>query len=371
MKILFAARGLYPEFTGGSHKYNKSLLERLAQYDTEIDVIHPGKDLHFQKESNIHEFTLSYGRNAFTYSKNIKKFLANRYYDVGYSDGFSLWQHFKKSAFPCIFNHHGFHFLGSYSSVESGRASIFQGIKERAADLLRDRIARNNIKHADHVVSMYPKMTDILINRYKCPKSKLLFSSIGIDSETISIEQHKEKLPRSFLFVGNLIQRKGLSYLINAVNGISDEIRLYIAGEGPLKEQLKRISDPEKVEFLGKLEEIELNDWYQKVEAFVFPGLDEAGPIVILEAMKNGLPVISTDVGIVPDAVDENNGYIIRPGNSDELRKRIQDFLLLSTEQKRSMGEHSQAKVREKFSWDRVADQFYQDLKTIVSKPAK
>jgi glycosyltransferase involved in cell wall biosynthesis len=370
LKILFAARGIYPEFTGGSHKHNQSLLIRLAQYDTEIDVIHPGKDQHFRKESNIHEITLPYGKNAYTYSKNIKKFLANRSYDVGYSDGFSLWQYLKKSEFPCIFNHHGFHFLGSYSSTKEGKLFSYQNIKERAVDLLRDRIARKNIQHADHVVSMYPKMTDMLINRYKCPENKLLFSSIGIDTGTIPAEDPDKRLPRSFLFVGNLIHRKGLWYLIDAVNSFPEEIRLYIAGEGPLEEKLKRISDPEKIEFLGKLEEKELNDWYRKAGAFVFPGLDEAGPIVILEAMLNRLPIISTEVGIVPEAVDNKNGYIVRPGSSDELRNRIRDFLQLSNEQKRSMGEHSQTRVIEKFSWDKVAERFYQDLKTIASKSA-
>jgi glycosyltransferase involved in cell wall biosynthesis len=368
MKILFAARGLYPEFTGGSHKYNHSLIKNLAKYDIEIDVIHPGKDMHFQSEGSIREYTLSYGRNAYTYSKNIKKFLSNRTYDVGYSDGFSLWQYLKMRKFPCIFNHHGFHFLESYSSTETARIHFFQEIKDRTANLLRDRIARYNIRYADFIVSMYPKMTDILINKYKCSKSKLLFSSIGIDTETVSTETKEEKLPRSFLFVGNLIHRKGLAYLIDAVNNISEDMQLFIAGEGPLREKLKSISKPEKIVFLGRLEEKELNSWYRKVEAFVFPGLDEAGPIVILEAMKNRLPIISTKVGIVPEVVDENNGYIIRPGSAADLKKGICDFLLLSTEQKESMGNHSYFRVKKRFSWDKVADRFYQDLVTIVSK---
>ena len=140
------------------------------------------------------------------------------------------------------------------------------------------------------------------------------------------------------------------------------------SGYNPTSNNTIFISNPEKIVFLGKLEEKELNAWYQKVEAFVFPGLDEAGPIVILEAMKNRLPIISTKVGIVTEVVDEKNGYIVRPGSSADLKKRICDFLLLSTEQKKSMGEHSYAKVKKRFSWDKVADRFYQDLIRIASK---
>ena len=137
---------------------------------------------------------------------------------------------------------------------------------------------------------------------------------------------------------GRLSEQKNQKFLIDTVGELSKEIhdlRLIILGDGPLKAELsdyiREAGLNEIVELVGNVENIE--DYYAKADIFALSSLYEGVPLVILEAMAAGLPIISTDVGGIKDILGDG-GILVPAGDKfaykNALRNLISDKALMS-----------------------------------------
>ena len=136
--------------------------------------------------------------------------------------------------------------------------------------------------------------------------------------------------PVRFLFVGQLIQRKGVEELLEAFAQLP-EAELHIAGDGPLRPLVTRAAERGRVAYAGQINHPALQRLYADSDVLVLPSRYEVWGLVINEALEHGLPIIATEgVGAVDDLVlDEVNGYVTRTGRVDELRDamaRIMDW---------------------------------------------
>ena len=132
------------------------------------------------------------------------------------------------------------------------------------------------------------------------------------------------------LFVGRLAEKKGVTYLIEAMKDI--DALLVIAGEGPLREELERQAEEikDKVIFLGARPHHELQVIYASADIFASPSVtagdgDQEGlPVVIMEAMASGLPVIASNSGGISDlVVSDFNGILCEEKNARQLADGI------------------------------------------------
>lgn len=162
------------------------------------------------------------------------------------------------------------------------------------------------------------------------------------DSETINI-----------LFMGRIGKRKGVYDIIKAANLLNNsKIKIYMYGDGEYDEIDKIIKEnnlQDRVILSGWIAGYQIEQAYQNADIYILPSYNEGLPMSILEAMAWGLPVISTNVGGIPDAVIENeNGYLIKPGDYEELANKI---MLLANDKnlRKKMGYKSYVMAREKF----------------------
>jgi len=126
-------------------------------------------------------------------------------------------------------------------------------------------------------------------------------------------------------FVGRLSEEKGVDYLIDAVKGLSYEKepwRLIVLGDGPRRQALENAVRESglthQVLFVGFQSDTEA--WYPAMDAFVLPSLTEGTPMVLLEAMAHGIPVIATSVGGVPAILSgKENGILVPPADPTRL----------------------------------------------------
>lgn len=158
------------------------------------------------------------------------------------------------------------------------------------------------------------------------PKAKVVVINNAVNLPNIETKKISEI--RVFLFLGALIQRKGVIDLLNAVKQMKNQkisnFRLLIAGSGTEEEHLReyvKINELQSyVEFFGWITKEQKPDLLKRADVLVLPSYNEGLPIAILEAMSYGLPIISTNVGSIAEAVKENkNGFLIEPGNIDSL----------------------------------------------------
>jgi glycosyltransferase involved in cell wall biosynthesis len=117
------------------------------------------------------------------------------------------------------------------------------------------------------------------------------------------------------LFVGRLIKEKGLIPLLESAKKFPEKVCLLIAGDGPLRERVETTSrDVDNVRYLGKLDSEELVDFYNTADVLIVPSTSEEGfGRIILESLSCGTPVIGTNRGAVPEAIDDTVGLIVDP----------------------------------------------------------
>ena len=149
--------------------------------------------------------------------------------------------------------------------------------------------------------------------------------------------------PPLIIGVGRLIPKKGFGDLIRACALLVERgkaFRCEIIGEGPLKDELRRQIDElclgNNVELNGAKAQTQLRRRLAAANVFVLPsvidpdgGMDNL-PTVIMEAMATGLPVVSTNIGGIPEMVVENEtGFLVQPGDvtamADAIEKAIND----------------------------------------------
>jgi len=135
----------------------------------------------------------------------------------------------------------------------------------------------------------------------------------------------------TFLFLGDITERKGTWLLLKVIDEIksnlSGKARFLIGGKGEI-DKLNTIIKKDKLEnivkYIGWVDGETKQKSFLDSNVFILPSYIEGLPISILEAMSYGLSIISTNVGGIPEVVhDEYNGYLIEPRSKEQLKKSI------------------------------------------------
>ncbi|MEX2584319.1 MAG: glycosyltransferase family 4 protein [Gemmatimonadota bacterium] len=177
---------------------------------------------------------------------------------------------------------------------------------------------------------------------------------------------HDQAQPYRILFVGRLVERKGVQVLLRAMTGLNGggAVRLTVAGDGPLRRELERLAAEldleDRVEFTGRVTDGELRRLYDTSDLFVLPAVRDAKGdveglgVVLIEALLHGVPVVASDSGGIPDIVrDGETGLLVRPGDPGDLAAAIERAMAnpdLTARLAAAGWDH----VREHFSWERI-----------------
>ncbi|MCK5628347.1 glycosyltransferase family 4 protein [Candidatus Bathyarchaeota archaeon] len=216
-------------------------------------------------------------------------------------------------------------------------------------------------------VSEYTKRE--LLKYYRVKQDKIRVIHNGVDIEkfkpTINKLKAKEVLgldpeDKTILYVGRLYSRKGLFTLIESMPAVVKKFKkakLMISGKGLSNELKKLISHAEKlgveknIVFTGYFPDEKLPQLYQAADIFAFSTFYENLPFAILEAMSTGLPVVTTNVGGIPEIIEDGvNGFLVEPFNSNQLANRILRFLD-NPKEAAVMGLAGRKTIEERFDW--------------------
>jgi colanic acid/amylovoran biosynthesis glycosyltransferase len=170
------------------------------------------------------------------------------------------------------------------------------------------------------------------------PQDKLLVHYIGIDC-THFHPSPESSLPNLILFVGRLVEKKGLKYLIEAMTTVSAKVpaaSLVVIGDGPLRASLESQAAGLGAccSFLGAQNHEEVCRWLKRATLLCVPsteadnGDSEGLPIVLAEAQAMGVPVVSTQHAGIPELViDGVTGQLVPERDSAALAEAIVFFL--------------------------------------------
>ena len=170
------------------------------------------------------------------------------------------------------------------------------------------------------------------------PDANIVTINNTIAIPEIKINQDTEEI--SILFLGVLVKRKGVIDLLEAINKLQENgvlnkrvVVFKIAGVGNqeliLKKYVKDNNLDKYVKFLGWIEKEEKKIQLQSNNILVLPSYNEGLPISILEGISYGMPIVSTNVGSVAEAVkNEINGYLIKPGDIQAIYNSLKKLIL-------------------------------------------
>ena len=160
------------------------------------------------------------------------------------------------------------------------------------------------------------------------------------------------------LFLANHTPNKGLPQLFEAFARLSLPYLLIVAGEqrrGIDYAAAQAACRPgQQVVMTGRVSDAAIGALYRRSDIFVFPTLADTFPLVVLEAMAHGLPVVATRVGGIPHQIDSSCGALIPPGDVGELVSTI-ERLAGDPSSLLALGSNCRARVDAEFTWPRAA----------------
>jgi glycosyltransferase involved in cell wall biosynthesis len=321
----------------------------------------------------------SFNRNL---TKNISDISAD-VYEAHAVSGYKIPKALKKNQLykPLIHTIHGV----LADEYEQAKKSGYQTFSSRIANLIMKHLAKleaETAKNATSIVTISKYSVEKIQQHYNVNPEKVQIVPNGVDAEVFKPSNDQEALKQQFnfgkgplvLFVGNLIPRKGLFFLVDCAKRIAKQqpnIKFLIAGEGPLKSQLtkfiqeKSLSD--NFNFLGKVDEKVLPLLYNCSDVFVLPSIQEGQGIVLLEAQASGKPVVAFDIGGVNEVVkNQETGLMVNLGDSDALAEAL-IRLIDDTSLRESMGACGRKFIESNFTWDICAKKMLEVYREVLA----
>ena len=297
-----------------------------------------------------------------------------------------------------MLRHHRFHLIHAHWLIPQGLVAVLAcyltGSKipllctSHGGDLfglqgiIMNRIKRWVILKSQALTVVSRNMIEA-VERLGAPHKKSCVIPMGVDLKTRFVPSETMRINDNLLFVGRLVEKKGLHYLIHALPLIltrHPQITLRIAGDGPEKNNLKRVCEKlginANVRFLGAVKNERLPALYQTSGVLVFPsviaddGDQEGFGLVLVEALGCECAAVVTDLPAMQDIiVDGKTGLVIPQKN---IRKLAEKVILLLDDQKlrESLGREGRRYVLRNFDWMIIAEKYRKLIESISCQPS-
>jgi glycosyltransferase involved in cell wall biosynthesis len=211
------------------------------------------------------------------------------------------------------------------------------------------RCEKEIYQHAALVFTMSTNIASSVCNDYTCDPEKVKKVYCGANVTAYRDEQYNEQryAAKNILFTGVDWERKGGPALVEAfqkVRVVHPDATLTIVGCGP------RVFIP-GVAVKGWLPPEKVKTFFEKASLFCFPTRIEPFGVVMLEAMAHKLPVVASNIGAIPDFIqDGQNGFLVEPDQADQLAEKI-IRLLDSPGLCNQFGENGHQLFWERYNW--------------------
>ena len=402
MKICFFSIVTYWHGSrGGMDLHGKHLLEGLSKRGHKITVIstkHPngkeyeeinGIEIHYLKHTTFGSSRKGWKKESINKFKDIVR---TEKIDIALSQqtaGYSVVKMAKSMRIPFVTIMHGYEtmiFRSILNQVLNFKKDYLLLIKSCLSSFYYSIFQeRPVLMRSSETIAVSDRVAKVIKNRPFVGKDRIKIINYGIDLKVFNFSEEARKKARLklnmsdhdrvILFLSLLSKQKGADIAIKALNELSNHknLKLIIAGDGEYLEDAKLLVKHFKLEsrivFTGFVRNEDTAEYYNASDIFIFPTLRlESFGIVIAEAMACGKPVIASNIGAIPDVIDNGtNGILIPIGDFKELARQI--ILLLNNQRYSSMlAKNAQQKALERFGLDRMMEETIKVLKLAMAR---
>ncbi|MBW2045879.1 MAG: glycosyltransferase family 4 protein [Deltaproteobacteria bacterium] len=242
------------------------------------------------------------------------------------------------------------------------------------------------IQSADRIITPSVLIKNILIKHYKF-KDNVSCVPFWVDLSRFELPRKDaallkkfkiNKKQRAILYCGHILKIKGVEYLIRAMPEILKKVtncKLLITGKIYHKDRfyinirnlIKQLKIENDVVFVGRVEYGSIPKLYSIADLLILPSLEEAQPLVLLEAMAAKIPIIANSLDTIKEFIDDGkNGILVNEGNSEEISKAA-IRIFKSNRLRQRLVQNGYGTVEEKFSKDRIIPKILKVYKQEIS----
>ena len=343
--------GVFPDVTGGMERHTYNLCNYLQSAGVAVELLVPVPVTSTTFPFPVHHLPWP-GRplwlwSNYLFSRSAGDWVERYKPDIAFAQGFNLWAYLRNRSLPVVFHPHGLEMFGAeLRTIEICRAAPLR------------EIVRFHGRHADAVISLGGRLTEILVKKARVDRRKIHEIPNAVDTKAF-VPGRTTRTKNSLLFVGRLAFNKGIDLLIDALRILSGyDFTLTIAGVGPLHATVERLaSSDRRVKFVSNVTDEALHGLYQQHETLLFTSRFEGMPTVVLEAMASGCSVIATRIGAVDSVVDESCAVTVEP-TATAVAEGIRAWLKEEPQARKNKMRSARTKVEIQFSWEKVVPRY-------------
>ena len=271
----------------------------------------------------------------------------------------------RKAGLPVVMTCHdyrlicptGFSFRAGQICEMCGKKSVFWCVLNNCKDNIFQSLTYSLRYFLAHQLKLYQKNVTLFIALTEFAKNKLV--DYGFPEERFAVVGNPAVINNSnmaqypgeyFAYVGRLSQEKGVDTLLAAARITGLPVR--IAGDHSVCTDMLREA-PTNAEFMGFLSKDHLAQFYNHTRCLVLPSICyEMFPLVLLEAMVYGVPVIAANIGGIPEIIEDGkSGLLFEPGDAEDLARKMK-YLWENPDLSREMGQRGSETAKRHYHMD-------------------
>jgi len=275
-------------------------------------------------------------------------------------------------SYDLVHGHYGFHSTLFPAVIKRKPLVVTFHGSDALKEPLRHKVYRSLqkfiISRCDNIIAVSNEIKNVLTSNLGADINKISIISCGVDTSVfVPLEKMdtRRKLgiaenAKVVLFAGSLNYSKGVDVIFECAQRMPDVLFIFV-GDGLLKTDIKNCKFP------GTCPHEEMAKWMNSADIFVLPSRSEGTPVVILEALSCGIPVIASRIGGCPDVIkDGKTGYLVPVNDVDMMQRKVRD-LLNDDVDRNLMGKRGRKDMIEKFDTKKIAERIRRVYKETIS----
>jgi len=389
MKIVITSRSIWGFHSfGGMERYVYFLSKYLAKNGHEVEVVTSlsqkvGRDVNTNRYMKI-TFLPPYINRRFSnpvrywlFTRNCAKYLREVEFDIVHACGITAYHYLSSMGRrPVVVQPFG---------NEEFKAREKENLAQRMyIDFFIRKPKVYCLQHADAIASEGDLQSREIMELFKVPKEKIFTLPDGVELNFIQKCISSSKITREelgiqdadlvLINVNRLAPNKGVNYLIDALwilnNRNKLSTKLILVGTGPeepkIKEQIKKLRLEDKVVHFKSIPDEKMFQLYTLADVSVSPTLYEGLPLVVLEAMACGKPIVASNVSEVPQVVKHGeNGFLVPPRDPNAIANAVLE--IYDKDLFRKMGNKSKEIVKD-YDWNIIAKKAISKYEELMRK---
>jgi len=295
----------------------------------------------------------------------LRKYTPDIIITSGY-DSLAYWQAF----LYCKIFRKRFILWNGTTLLSAGSTTGIRGLLKRIIIRGADRYIAYGAKAKEYLEYLGAKTNEIYIGSNTVDMEYFKSKVVEYRNKDSFMKERKKYPKYLLLYVGQLIRRKGINQVLEALNYLQDsEVGLMIVGSGPEKNVLKEFCKEKNIKnifFEGFKQQNELSKYYALADVFILPSFEEVWGLVVNEALASGLYVLSSKyAGASYDLIKESwNGELFNPNKVEEiveLIERVKENIKDIREHRDDISQHA----CKEFSIERSAQEFIKAINSV------